>query len=299
MPDLRPARCNYSQLRLPSWFKQEIPGRETLKIRDLISGLGVHTVCREAVCPNMTNCFNDHELTFMILGNTCTRTCSFCAVKKERNYSGALDHDEPRKIADAVRLLRLKYTVITSVTRDDLIDGGSSVFAEVIRLIKSQSIDTKVEVLVPDFNGNTGSVKEILSAKPDVFAHNIETVNRLYDELRPKADYMRSLGVLRKSKELNKKVVTKSSIVLGLGETEEEIIKAMEDLRSSNCDILVLGQYLAPSKEHYPVKEFVSVGRFEKYRKLGMYLGFRSVLSMPIARSSYKAEKVFQEAEYV
>ena len=299
IPEPRPARCNYNQLKLPGWFKQEIPGRETLKIRDLISRLGVHTVCREAACPNMTNCFNDHELTFMILGDTCTRTCSFCAVKKKQDYSLSLDQDEPRKIADAVKLLGLKYVVITSVTRDDLADGGSSVFAEVIRSIKSQGLDTKVEVLVPDFNGNIGSIKEILSAKPDVFAHNIETVKRLYSELRPEADYTRSLGVLRNSKELDKKVVTKSSIMVGLGETEEEIIKAMEDLRGSNCDILTLGQYLAPSKEHYPVKEFVSIGRFEKYRNLGMGLGFKSVLSMPLARSSYKAKKIFQEAEYV
>ena len=299
MPNLRPARCNYSQLKLPGWFKQEIPGQETLKIRDSISGLGVHTVCREAACPNMTKCFNDRELTFMILGDTCTRTCSFCAVKKKRNYSGALDRDEPRKIADAVRLLGLKYTVITSVTRDDLVDGGSCVFAEVIRLIKSHNINTKVEVLVPDFSGNTESIKEILSAKPDVLAHNIETVNRLYNELRPEADYMRSLGLLSKSKELDKNVVTKSSIMVGLGETEEEIIKTMEDLRNSFCDILTLGQYLAPSKEHYPVREFVSVARFEKYREFGIHLGFKAVLSMPLARSSYKAEKIFQEAGYV
>ena len=296
IPELRPARCNYNQLKLPGWFRQEIPGRETLEIRDLVLRLGVHTVCREAACPNMTNCFNDHELTFMILGDTCTRTCSFCAVKKKQDHSLSLDPDEPRKIADAVKLLGLKYVVITSVTRDDLIDGGSYVFAEVIRSIRSQGLDTKVEVLVPDFKGNIDSIKEVLSAKPDVFAHNIETVKRLYKELRPEADYGRSLDALRKIKEIDKKVVTKSSIMVGLGESEEEIIKTMKDLRDSNCDILTLGQYLAPSKEHYPVKEFISIGQFEKYRNLGMGLGFKSVLSMPLARSSYKAEKIFQEA---
>jgi len=299
MSNLKPAKCNYNRLKLPSWFKQEIPGKEALKIRELVSGSGVHTVCREAACPNIANCFNDHELTFMILGDTCTRACSFCAVKKAGNSGLGLDPDEPRKIAEVAKQLGLKYIVITSVTRDDLVDGGSSVFAEVIGVVKSLDINIKVEVLVPDFKGNSSSIKKVLSAKPDVFGHNIEIVNRLYAELRPEADYTRSLGLLSKAKESDKKVVTKSSLMLGLGENEKEIIRTMEDLRNSNCDILTLGQYLAPSKEHYPVKEFVSVAQFEKYRELGIGLGFKAVLSMPLARSSYKAEKIFQEAANV
>ncbi|MFA5275831.1 MAG: lipoyl synthase [Candidatus Omnitrophota bacterium] len=257
----------------------------------------MRTVCREARCPNITGCFNAHEATFIILGDTCTRTCRFCAVKKSNGIGKPLDLDEPARIANAARALGIKYVVVTSVTRDDLSDGGSSVFAETIRSIKSLDINTGIEVLVPDFNGNQESVKKVLAVKPDVFAHNIETIRRLYGYLRPGADYQRSLNLLDSSKRLDKNILTKSSIMLGLGETREETINAMKDLRNNNCDILTLGQYLAPSSEHYPVKEFISFAQFDEYRAAGIRLGFKAVLSLPLARSSYKAQAVFQEAK--
>ena len=296
MLNLKPVSYGFNRPVLPSWFRQSIPDQETLKVRNMLSGLGARTVCREARCPNITSCFNAYEAAFMILGDSCTRTCRFCAVRKSAGKTLPIDYGEPRKIADAARLLKLKYLVLTSVTRDDLSDGGSSIFAETIKLIKSEDKYTVVEVLVPDFGGNLKSINGVLAANPDCFAHNMETVPRLYNELRPEADYKRSLNLLKMAKELNKNILTKSSIMLGLGEKSGELIRVMEDLRNNNCDILTLGQYLPPSKEHYPVKRFVSIAEFDKYRALGISLGFKAVLSMPLARSSYKAGEIFQEA---
>ncbi|MGA2775526.1 MAG: lipoyl synthase [Candidatus Omnitrophota bacterium] len=297
MLKLEPVRCSSNGKKLPVWFKQEIPEQGTLKIRDTLSGFGVRTVCQEAYCPNISGCFSAREAAFMILGDTCTRTCRFCAVRKSNGIGRPLDFGEPSRIANAAKALGIKYVVVTSVARDDLSDGGSSVFAETIKSIKSLDINTGIEVLVPDFSGDLESIKKVLAAKPDVFAHNIETVKRLYSCLRPEADYKRSLELLNKSKELNKNILTKSSIMLGLGETKEEIINAMKDLRNNNCDILTLGQYLAPSSEHYPVREFVNHAQFDEYRSFGVRLGFKTVLSLPLARSSYKAQEVFQEAK--
>ncbi len=282
--------------RLPLWFRQELPDEKTLWIRHLFSEFGVHTVCREAKCPNITTCFKNGKCTFMILGNTCTRSCKFCAVNKLDGQSLALDTDEPYRISQLVRLLKLNYAVITSVSRDDLADGGSSIFAQIIKLIRD--LNVKIEVLIPDFQGKVPSLKAVVDACPNVIAHNIETVKRLYPDLRPKASYKLSLGILNKIKELGPSIMTKSSIMLGLGEREEEIIDTMKNLKANHCDILTLGQYLAPSIKHYPVKEFISLEKFQEYKDIGLDLGFKAVLSEPCARSSYRAQDLYYEFSY-
>lgn len=303
--------------RLPAWFKQEIPNKTTLETVRLISEFNVNTVCKEAKCPNLNRCFNNSRLTFIILGDTCTRDCRFCGVNKlEAGRSLTVDEDEPERVRRIVEILGLKYAVITSVTRDDLKDGGAGHFAKTIELIRGMdkninpirdttnssnnpkvSNGVKVEVLIPDFLGNIASLRIIADAQPNVVAHNIETVRRLYKDIRPKADYRRSLDVLSKIKELNPSLITKSSIMLGLGETEEEVVDSMKDLRHSRCDILILGQYLAPSIYHYPVKQFIDIRRFQRYRRIGLVLGFKAVLSGPLVRSSYQAEEIYKESQ--
>lgn len=260
----------------------------------LLSEYGINTVCQQARCPNLQQCFLGGKLTFLILGDTCTRDCRFCAVKKSK--AGAdLAEDEPGRIAELVKLLALKFVVITSVTRDDLLDGGAGQFAETIKTIQALDSGVKVEVLIPDFKGKPHSLETVLAARPDVLAHNIETVERIYPQIRPQADYRFSLGVLSRAGEIDKSVITKSSLMLGIGEKEIELIQAMQDLRRAQCDILTLGQYLAPSKRHYPVKEFISPRQFARYRSIGLGLGFRSVSSGPLVRSSYQAEQVYAE----
>ncbi len=286
-------------MRLPSWFKQEIPEPEVLNLAQILSDSNVHTVCQEAKCPNLGYCFKRRKFTFMILGDTCTRDCFFCAVGKSDNKKAlTLDLDEPLRIAEAVKRLGLNYLVITSVTRDDLEDGGASVFARTIALIHGIDSEIKVEVLIPDFQGKIASLKIVLDSNPDLLGHNLETVRRLYQELRPRADYRLSLDILRRIKELRPGLPTKSSLMLGLGETEREVITAMEDLRESLCDILTLGQYLTPSPSHYPIKEFIDIEQFQKYEQIGLGLGFKKVISGPLVRSSYQAEEVFREALY-
>lgn len=285
--------------RLPFWFRQEIPQAITLKRMDLVSKWEVNTVCKEAGCPNIGNCFNNGKLTFMILGKSCTRDCKFCGVNKSKTKNLTVDEAEPDRIIRIVKEFNLKYVVITSVTRDDLADGGAGHFARTIRAIHNLNRDILIEVLIPDFQGNILSLKSILEAKPDVIAHNLETVFRLYSDIRPQADYGLSLEVLRNLKLLEPSIITKSSIILGLGETQEEVVQAMQDLRQSECNILTLGQYLAPSDKHYPVYEFISPEQFVEYRNIGLSLGFKAVLSAPLARSSYMAEEVFREVTYV
>jgi len=285
--------------RLPDWFRQDIPGAQALERMRLFLELNVHTVCQEAKCPNFSYCFKNSEFTFMILGDACTRGCRFCAVTKSEKKVLGLDEGEPDKISRIVKLLNLNYVVITSVTRDDLIDGGAGQFAKAIELIRGINNNIKIEVLIPDFSGNFASLKTVIDAKPLILAHNIETVARLYAALRPEADYQISLDILSRSKAINPSLVTKSSLMLGLGETEGEVIKTMEDLRCSQCDILTLGQYLAPSPEHYPVKEFISMEQFIEYKQLALALGFKAVSSGPKIRSSYQAEKIYREACYV
>ncbi|MEW6100726.1 MAG: lipoyl synthase [Candidatus Omnitrophota bacterium] len=282
--------------RLPSWFRQELPDEITLQNQRLLRQAGVNTVCVEAKCPNLSGCFQDSRVTFLILGDICTRGCKFCAVKKSQAKSRLfLDGNEPLRVAEAIKKLGIRYAVITSVTRDDLIDGGAQVFSETIRLIRQLNSGIKVEVLVPDFKGDSDALKTVVGARPDCFAHNLETVKSLYPKIRPMADYSLSLRILKEAKQTNPGLITKSSLMLGLGEEEAEVIGAMHDLRESSCDLLTLGQYLAPSGAHYPVQEFISVGQFRSYRKIGMSLGFKNVFSAPLVRSSYQAEEIFKE----
>lgn len=279
--------------RLPFWFKQEIPEEVVLERLRCLKEASVHTICQEAGCPNLSFCFKNKSLTFLILGDACTRNCKFCRVDKAGLGEGlGLDRDEPYRIADLARSMGLNYVVITSVTRDDLVDGGASVFAQTIELIRAIGKNIKIEVLIPDFKANAFSLKVVLDAGPEVIAHNIETVSRLYPGLRPLADYFLSLEVLNKIKKINPRVTTKSSMMLGLGETEKEVIEAMKDLRMSRCDILTLGQYLSPSPKHYPVKEFIAPEQFEEYKDRGLELGFKAVFCGPLVRSSYRAEEV-------
>lgn len=279
--------------RLPPWFKQEIPDDKALGLMRLFSESGVNTVCQEAKCPNIGHCFSNNEVTFMILGDTCTRDCRFCNVDKTgKPYSS---QGQPYRIRELVKTLGLDYVVITSVSRDDLADGGAGAFAKTIELIRQINKEIKVEALIPDFQGKASSLRIVLAASPDVVAHNIETVKRLYSDLRPKADYGLSLKLLCRLKELKQEVITKSSIMLGLGETKQEVIEAMRDLRASKCDCLTLGQYLAPTRNHYPVKEFISLEQFREYENIAVSIGFRSVLSGPKVRSSYQAQKMQKE----
>lgn len=252
------------------------------------------TVCQEAKCPNLSSCFEKNELSFMILGDTCTRNCKFCAVKKSTAETLALNADEPDRIAAIVKDLGLKYAVVTSVTRDDLPDKGARHFNKMIKAIRRVDEDIKVEVLVPDFSGQPDLIKEVIEASPDVFGHNLETVESLAGELRPNSDYRISLDVLKTAKEINNRVITKSSLMLGFGESEEEIVQSMKDLKRVNCDIVTLGQYLAPSKNHYPVKEFINLERFAEYNKIAIDLGFKAVLSGPLVRSSYRAQELYR-----
>jgi lipoic acid synthetase len=281
--------------RLPNWFRQDLPGREVFERLKVICEAGVHTVCQEAKCPNLGRCFTNGEVTFLLLGNICTRNCSFCNIRKVRPEEElVLDPDEPRRIVQAVKLLGLDYIVITSVTRDDLEDGGAKVFAQTIRLLRLECKKTGIELLIPDFAGNVSSLSDILAFSPDILGHNLETVERLYSVLRPQADYRRSLKVLFLSKSLNPGVLTKSSLMLGLGEEEDELLQAMEDLRAVGCDYLVLGQYLAPSSAHYPVKEFISPEVFSGYKRRALSMGFKGVQSAPLARSSYRARDLVE-----
>jgi lipoic acid synthetase len=281
--------------RLPAWLNQDIPNEETLRLTAMLQESGVHTVCREAHCPNITECFSKGQLAFMILGDTCTRSCAFCAVKNNSQQGVAIDPQLPKRIAALVEKLDLKYVVITSVTRDDLPDAGASFFAETVQAVRLQNESVRIEALIPDFQAKDGALQAMITARPDVIAHNLETVKRLYPEVRPKADYDLSLQVLGRIKIINPSIITKSSLMLGMGETEEEVYQAMKDLRRYGCNCLTLGQYLAPSKDHYPVKEFVAPAQFEAYRLQGLELGFRNVFAGPKVRSSYMAEELVRE----
>lgn len=281
--------------RLPAWFKQGIPDKEVLKMRQVIAEFGLRTVCQEAKCPNISCCFKDNQATFIILGDICTRNCRFCAVDKAKDKPLDIDHHEPRKISELLNLLGLRYAVITSVTRDDLIDGGASLFAQTVKLIHRRDNMAKVEVLIPDFQGKISSIKRIVDAGPDVAAHNIETVKRLYSEVRAQADYVLSLSVLAAIKKINPALITKSSLMLGLGESKEEVVVALSDLRDVDCDVVTIGQYLSPSPKHFPVKRFIPLEEFEEYRNIGLELGIRKVVSGPLVRSSYQAEAVYQD----
>lgn len=285
-----PARLTIEppRLRRPEWLKVRIPGGENHgRLKDIIDTHKLHTVCQEACCPNMGECWNNGTATFMILGDTCTRSCGFCAVKTGR--PNELDADEPRRVAEAVSLLQLRHTVITSVNRDELYDGGAQIFAETIRQVRTMNPGTKIEVLVPDFQGEEFALNIVLQAMPDILNHNMETVPRLYRLVRPQAKYARSLQLLDRAKRCG--FLTKTGLMLGIGERTEEVIEVMQDLRRLNCDILTLGQYLQPTRDHLPVDRFVHPDEFKKLKEIGLEMGFRHVESGPLVRSSYHAER--------
>ncbi len=277
-----------ARVKKPSWLRVKLPtGKEYLKVRELVSDHKLHTICESGNCPNMGECWGAGTATFMILGNICTRSCGFCAVATGRPE--AVDPFEPLRVAKSVKLMSVKHCVLTSVDRDDLEDGGSIIWANVVNKVRELSPSTTMETLIPDFMGKWDNLQRIIDVAPEIVSHNLETVRRLTKEVRIQAKYDRSLEVLMRLKKGGMK--TKSGVMLGLGEKEEEVIETMTDLRSVNVDILTLGQYLQPTKEHLPVAEFVNPKMFDKFKAIGLKMGFRYVESGPLVRSSYHAEK--------
>jgi len=274
--------------RKPEWLKARVPGGENYsRLKTLIDKSRLHTVCEEARCPNMGECWNSGTATFMILGDTCTRSCGFCAVKTGRPEF--LDKDEPRRVGEAVEIMKLRHAVITSVNRDELFDGGAQIFADTIREIRSRVPACRIEVLIPDFVGSEQVLNIVLDAQPDILNHNTETVPRLYKTVRPQAHYNRSLELLFRAKQ--KGFLTKSGLMLGLGETIDEVIDTMSDLREVECDILTLGQYLQPTQSHLPVERYVRPEEFAMLKQRGIEMGFRYIESGPLVRSSYHASE--------
>ena len=277
--------------RLPEWLRVRLPTSDTFaRTRALLDELKLHTVCESAKCPNHWECWSKGTATFMIAGDRCTRACRFCAVATAKPF--ALEADEPARVAEATRRMGLNHVVITAVARDDLPDGGAEHFRRTIEAVRALNHGIVIEVLVPDFNDRDESIDTVLSANPQVFNHNLETVRRLTPSVRHRATYDRSLGVLRKVKaKRGDSVYTKSGLMLGLGEAEEELFQAMEDLRRVGCDILTLGQYLQPTSKHLPVVEFVPPGKFAEYKQVAERMGFMHVASGPMVRSSYHADE--------
>jgi lipoic acid synthetase len=281
---------------LPPWFKQKLAGPSIMStMQGLLNELSLHTICESAHCPNIGRCFSEGTATFLILGDVCTRRCTFCAVKK--GYPSPVDEDEPRHLLEAVEKLDLSYVVITSVTRDDLVDGGASQFVRTIKLLHENRYGTIVEVLIPDFGGSVESIKSVVEAYPEVINHNIETVPRLYPEVRPGADYHRSLELLFMVKKLNPEMVTKSGLMLGLGETRAEVIAVMSDLKEASCDLLTIGQYLQPSPQHHSTVRFVLPEKFAEYESIAKDMGFAQSASAPLVRSSFKAAQLYTKVK--
>lgn len=273
----------------PKWLRVKLPtGKKYTQLRGLVDKYNLHTICTSGSCPNMGECWGEGTATFMILGNICTRSCGFCGVKTGRPQD--VDWEEPEKVARSIKIMGIKHAVVTSVDRDDLKDMGSIIWAETVKAIRRMNPETTLETLIPDFQGLPIHLNRIIAVSPEVVSHNMETVKRLTREVRIQAKYERSLGVLQylKSKGVNR---TKSGIMLGLGEMEEEVIQTMKDLRNAEVDVVTIGQYLQPSKKHLPVKEFVTPDQFKKYETIGLELGFRHVESGALVRSSYKAHK--------
>jgi lipoyl synthase len=274
----------------PPWLTRRVNEQANSDVLQIIKGSGVHTVCQEACCPNIWECFKSHRATFMILGEHCTRDCRFCAVKK--GPLAPLDISEAERVTTAAEKMGLKHVVITSVTRDDLSDGGAIVFAHVIKSVKQRIPGSTVEVLTPDFQGKRNSLETVLLAGPDIFNHNVETVPRLYKDVRPEADYRLSLNLLKNAKEFAPKILVKSGIMVGLGETWDEIWSVAQDLKTSNCDIVTVGQYLRPTKAHVPVAHYYTPDEFSELKKKIQSLGFKHVAAAPLVRSSYRADEV-------
>ncbi len=276
--------------RLPEWLKVKAPGSAGyLELRQLVRSEGLNTVCEEAHCPNIGECWDRGTATFMVLGDICTRACSYCAVNT--GMPTTLDLQEPVRLAETVERLGLRYAVITSVDRDDLPDGGAFIFAQCIRQIRRRLPSCKVEVLIPDFQGDVDALAKVMEARPDTLNHNIETVRRVFRRVRPKGDYDMSLELLEHAKRLDADAVTKSGMMVGLGESWDEIVETMRDLRSVDCDLLTIGQYLRPSGKHAPLARWYTPGEFDELRREGEALGFRHVASGPLVRSSYHADE--------
>lgn len=276
------------RIKKPNWLRVKLPtGENYRQVRALVDEHKLHTICESGSCPNMGECWGEGTATFMILGNICTRSCGFCGVSTGRPEE--VDLFEPGRVANSVKLMKVKHAVITSVDRDDLKDGGSDIWAQTVRAIRQQSPGTTLETLIPDFAGKWENLQNVIDVAPEIVSHNLETVRRLTKQVRIQAKYDRSLEVLFRLKKGGMR--TKSGIMLGLGETHEEILETLEDLRSVNVDIVTLGQYLQPTTKHLPIAEFVTPERFEEYKEYGLKLGFRYVESGPLVRSSYHAEK--------
>ncbi len=284
-----------AERRLPPWLKVKMPGSDNYRqIKGLLEGNQLHTVCEEAHCPNIGECWDRGTATFMILGDTCTRACAYCAVTTGTPMT--VDFEEPIRLAETVDRMGLNYAVITSVNRDDLPDGGASIFAQCIRNIRRRTPECKVEVLIPDFEGDWTALGKVMKAKPDTLNHNIETVRRMFHRVRAKGDYELSLELIAKAKEIDSGAVTKSGMMVGLGETWDEIIETMKDLRQVDCDLLTIGQYLRPSKKHIALAKWYTPQEFDELRDLGMNLGFSHVASGPLVRSSYHADEQHRSA---
>ena len=276
--------------RLPQWLKVKMPGGPNyLEIRDLMRGNGLHTVCEEAHCPNIGSCWERRTATFMVLGDICTRACAYCAVTTGKPTG--LDLQEPARLAETVERMGLKYAVITSVNRDDLLDGGAFIFAQCIQQIRKRLPACKVEVLIPDFCGDWDALATVMAAAPDTLNHNIETVRRVFHSVRPKGDYDQSLELLSRAKGLERAAVTKSGMMVGLGETWDEIVATMSDLRSVDCELLTIGQYLRPSDGHVPLAKWYTPDEFEELAREAEAMGFRHVASGPLVRSSFHADE--------
>ncbi len=276
-----------SRPRLPRWMKMKMPkGESYSKVKNLVNQHGLHTICTSGNCPNIGECWNRGTATFMILGDICTRNCKFCGVKTGKPLP--IDPEEPKRVAESVHLMQLKHAVITSVDRDDLPDLGANAWAETIREVKKINPNTKLEVLIPDFQGREELILQVAEAKPEVISHNLETIERLSPEIRSAAKYQRSLNVISTIAKTG--LIAKSGIMLGLGETEEEVIQTMDDLLNAGCKVMTIGQYLAPTISHIPVEKYIEPGQFEKYRTIALEKGFAFVESSPLVRSSYRAE---------
>ncbi|MFY7990910.1 MAG: lipoyl synthase [Fluviicola sp.] len=279
---------NSIRIKKPKWLRVKLPtGENYRKVRALVDEHKLHTICESGSCPNMGECWGEGTATFMILGNICTRSCGFCAVQTGR--PDAVDEFEPGKVAHSIKTMGIKHAVITSVDRDDLKDGGAGIWVQTVKAVRHQSPGTTMETLIPDFAGKWENLQQIIDVAPEIVSHNLETVRRLTKQVRIQAKYDRSLEVLFRLKKGGMR--TKSGVMLGLGETDEEIIETMQDLRAVGVDILTLGQYLQPTPKHLPIAEFVTPERFAKYEQLGLEMGFRFVESGPLVRSSYHAEK--------
>ncbi len=275
-------------LRKPHWLKIKLPlGQSYTKVKEIVSKHNLHTICTSGQCPNMGECWGSGTATLMILGDICTRSCRFCAVKT--GVPKSIDQNEAKNVAQSVELMKLKHCVLTSVDRDDLSDGGASVWAETIRAIKKRTPEVTIEALVPDFMGEYASLQKVIEVRPEIISHNLETIKRLTPKIRSKAKYERSLDVVRKISESG--IIAKSGIMVGIGETDEEVYETMNDLYNIGCSVMTIGQYLQPTLQHLAVQRYVHPDTFEAYRKAGLKIGFKHIESSPLVRSSYHAEK--------